>query len=292
MSIIEIPVQEIDFHHTSFLDKRGRLFWWKGGLYRGIAKEHAAFCKKLFEEGIVQRLIEEEFLVETELTNLTLSGYPIVLKHRCLPFVSYANEWCPQMLKDAGLLNADLMIELAAVDLRLTDAATWNILFDGCRPMLVDFGSIVSADYEGDKNWEIYSNDFYSYFIYPLRLMAQGYGNLARWLLADCEYESIQREFADLMGHRHANFPARPPSRSLVSIAHSMPYAVRNVAGKWFRLIKSARSRLASIGNLRGLDLVRQLRQELESISLPSTRTWRAGRLFEPSEVPFLNCSV
>ena len=93
MENVEIPIKEVDYHPNSFCDSGGRVFWWKNELYRGIKEPHLPFCKKLFEEGIVQRLIEKEFLVQTELTNLTLNGYPLVLKHRRVPFVSYANEW-------------------------------------------------------------------------------------------------------------------------------------------------------------------------------------------------------
>ena len=113
------------------------------------------FVKKLFEEGVVQKLVEKKFLVDTELTDLTLNGYVLVLKHRRIPFVSYANEWCPEMLRDAGLLITDLMLELAGDGLTI-DADTWDMLFDQCQPVYVDFCSIMPAD-SPDENLLNYS---------------------------------------------------------------------------------------------------------------------------------------
>ena len=46
MRHVEIPFEEIHFHPTSFCDTDGRVFWWKGELYRGITENYANFCKK------------------------------------------------------------------------------------------------------------------------------------------------------------------------------------------------------------------------------------------------------
>ena len=277
VSKLQIPIEEIEFHPTSFCDRNGRMFWWRDELYRGIAKESADFYQKLFKDGIVRRLIEKKFLIETELTHLTLSGYPLVLKHRRVPFVSYANEWCPEMLKDAALLAIDMMIELAGDRLTL-DVGTWDMLFDGCRPVFVDFCSIEAADSYGDESWTRVGDDFRSYFLYPLWLMAQGYGNLARWLLADFEHKIIHAEFAALMGVRIYNFQADDAPKGLLSIAAcSIPQPVRPAARKGLEFIKSFLPKLTRNNELRGRALARQLQDELETIPIPSTSKWRAG---------------
>ncbi len=278
MCAVEIPEQETNFHPSSFCDSDGRLFWWKGELYRGITEKYAVFCKRLFEDGIVQRLVEKNFLVETELTNLTLNGYPLVLKHRQVPFVSYANEWCPEMLRDAGLLITDMMLELAGDGLIL-DIDTWDILFDRCQPVYVDFCSIMAADsYDEYLLKKLLRDDFRSYFIYPLQLMTQGYGNLARWLLADYEHEVIHAEFAALMGHRIYNFKSNHSSQNSLSIeSRRILKPVRQISRKGGKLIRSVQSKLISDGGRDWYDLGQQFRQELESIQLPSVNTKRAG---------------
>jgi hypothetical protein len=265
---VEIPVEEIDFHPTSFCDRDGRVFWWRGELYRGITETYADLCKKLFEDGIVQKLVEKKYLVETELTNLNVKGYALVLKHRRVPFVSYANEWCPEMLRDAGLLITDMMVELGADGLFL-DVDTWDMLFDQCQPVYVDFCSIMAADSSHQNILNNIRDDFRSYFIYPLQLMARGYGNLARWLLSDYEHKVIHAEFAALLGHQIYNFTENHGRLSLSSIRRGLRGSIGPLYRKTVGFIKSSMSKLASNVNLKGDDLGRQLRQELVRIELP-----------------------
>jgi hypothetical protein len=274
---VEIPVEEVEFHPTSFCDRDGRVFWWKGELYRGITETYASLCKKLFEDGIAQKLIEKKFLVETELTNLTLNGYELVLKHRRVPFVSYANEWCPEMLRDAGLFITDMMLELGGDGL-LLDVDTWDMLFDKCQPVYVDFCSIMASDSYDENLLNLIRDDFRSYFIYPLQLMAQGYGNLARWLLSDYEHKVIHAEFAALMGHPIYNFTENHgPLSSLSIIRRRIRQSVRPLFRKGVGFIESGMSKLISNVSLKSDDLARQLRQELVSIALPSARAKRTG---------------
>jgi SAM-dependent methyltransferase len=275
---VEITQEAIEFHPTSYCDSRGRVFWWHGELYRGIRQEYAAFYQRLLAEGIVEQLVAQKFLIDTELSDLKLPGYALVVKHRCLPFVSYAHEWCPEMLREAALLNADLSLELAHFGLRLTDAATWNILFDGCRPVMVDFCSLESIDYLWDREWRSYRDDFYSYFIHPLRLMSQGYGKLARWLLANGEHESVHREFAALMGYRYPQRKGGKASQVLRSLVEkTMPQAVR----RGINAIKLPFSCPP------GIEIVRQLRRDLESISLSALPLERATS-DRGSDLPFV----
>ena len=177
---VDIPPGEIEFHPTSYCDRMGRVFFWQGELLRGITRDYVSFYKKMYEDGAIANLVQNHYLVNTELTDLSLNGYPLVFKHSRVPFVSYASEWCPHMLKDAGSFVLDLMEELARYDLTLADASTFDLLFDGCQPLLVDLTTIVPADFDGDRSWKFFRKDFQSYFLEPLRLMAQGYGNLLR----------------------------------------------------------------------------------------------------------------
>ena len=197
----EISTQEIDFHPTSFCDQDGRVFWWKGELYRGISSGYAPFCRRLFTTGVVRSLIQQGFLIDTELTNHTLPGYALVLKHRHLRFVSYANEWCPAMLRAAAQFTLDMMRSLARHNLTV-DVGTWDILFEGCEPRYVDFCSIAAAETYDCHSWNGALDDFYSYFVNPLRLMSQGKGKMARWLLADYEHRAIHTELAAMMGQQ------------------------------------------------------------------------------------------
>jgi hypothetical protein len=194
----EIPLPEIEYHPLSFCDTSGsRLFRWGGELYRGITADHAGFYRSLFERGVVSRLVEQGLLVETELTELAVGDFTLVLRHRTIPVVSYPFEWSSAMLRDAGLLVSDLALELGALELGFTDASGWNVLFDGARPVFVDFTSIEEQLWPG---WEgEYQRSLRVHFLEPLELIARGYGRVARAVLADYDGDGAN-EVAELLG--------------------------------------------------------------------------------------------
>jgi SAM-dependent methyltransferase len=229
----EIPFEEINFHSLSYCDERGRLFWWKEQLYRGIAEPYLPFYKELFTSGIIRRFVEKGFLVETELTDYVVSEYPLVVRHRRIPFVSYANEWCPAMLRDTGYFLLDLTAELLNNGLLLTSANSWSVLFDGCQPLLIDFCDIVSLADKQNTHWRRFRAEYYTDFIYPLQLMAKGRGHLARWILADYERQEIHRQFAEVMGYRNGQPPSAVWS-SIRSLARRvLPAAIRRAVRRW-----------------------------------------------------------
>ncbi len=76
---------EIEFHPTSFCDGNGRVFWWNGELYRGIPEKCVEFTRGIFADGTVAELIAQEFIPRTELTDLTLPGFPLVVQHERVP---------------------------------------------------------------------------------------------------------------------------------------------------------------------------------------------------------------
>src|SRR5690349_8400138 len=132
----------LTFHAHSFADDAGRLFWRGPQLCRGINAEHAPFIAHLFDDSVIDDLVERGLLIESELTDLAVDRYAMIVRHRVVPFVSYPNEWCAAMLKDAALTIIDLVTELSRRGLTLKDAHPWNLLFDFTRPVYVDLTSI------------------------------------------------------------------------------------------------------------------------------------------------------
>lgn len=183
-----LDLNEVVFHPHSFADNAGRLFLWNGELYRGISSSHAAFFARLFDEGIIERLAGTGLLIETEQTGILLDGYPMVVRHRPVSFVSYPNEWCAAMLKDAALTIINLALELAERKLTLKDAHPWNVLFDVNKPVYVDLASISPMTVE--PGWNAY-DEFCRFCYYPLILMSQGHDRIARSLLP--EFHGILR---------------------------------------------------------------------------------------------------
>ena len=66
----------------SFVDPSGRVFEWRGEIYRMINSTHAPFWQRLFDEGIVQELVREKLLVSSELTEYTLDAGELIIRHQ------------------------------------------------------------------------------------------------------------------------------------------------------------------------------------------------------------------
>src|SRR5712692_4244807 len=170
---MKLEADEVVFHPFSFGDWSGRVFSWDGGLYRAISGERAPFYERLLSQGTLRDLMRRQLLVDTEITDLELDGYALVLKHRTIPFVSHCYEWCGEMLKAAALSVLELERELLKHGLTLQDAHPYNVLFDGPTPVWVDLGSLVPVCH--GEPWQAYE-EFPAYFTRPLKIMAAGRG--------------------------------------------------------------------------------------------------------------------
>ena len=179
-----LPAAKMEFHPSSYADPQGRVFRAGSRLYRGVPASSAAFCTRLFDSGVVAALMEKGLLVPTSRTALTAEGFALVLEHENVPHVSYPFEWPGELLRAAALHTLAVLEELARHGLTLKDAHGWNVLFAGCRPVFVDFGSITEA--RSGEPWGA-EQEFREYFLHPLELMAAGHLRLARGLLRDFE---------------------------------------------------------------------------------------------------------
>lgn len=190
-----IPVSEVRFHPHSFADPSMRLFSWNGGLYRAIGTERAAFFRQFLDSGLCRELVRQGLLIDSSVVDLRVDGFETVVQHPTLPLVSYPIEWCPSMLRDASLAMVDLSIALASRDLTIMDGHPWNVVFDGCRPVFVDIGSVQPAE---ANRWKAF-DEFCRYCYRPLQMMAHGQGRVARLLMAE-DGGVTAREFRDEAG--------------------------------------------------------------------------------------------
>jgi len=229
-----IAPEEVRFHPHSFGDPAGRLFWWRGDLYRGVRAPAAPFVADVVER-VLPRLVDKGLVPATTLTDLALDGFELVLRHERVPFTAYPNEWCPEMLRDAALLYLDLVVELAPDGLGIKDMNPWNLVFDGPHPLFVDVLSISPADECAQSFSEA---RFRRYYLDPLRLMAEGHSTLARALLP--EYGGVEPGALALLGAREPFARWRPR----------------------FRRSRSDHTELAT-----------ELRRKVEAVDLPVART-------------------
>ena len=92
-----------------------------------------------------------------------------MLRHERIPFVSYPYEWTFSMLKDAALLQLDLLLAALEHDMVLKDSTPYNVQFKGARPTFVDVGSFERMR-EGEP-WVGY-RQFCMLYLYPLLLQS------------------------------------------------------------------------------------------------------------------------
>jgi hypothetical protein len=179
--MIHIPVDQITFEPASMVDNAGKVFWWKGEIYRAIQKEYASFYRDLLSSGNIPGLYEAG-LVTAEMTELMIDDtYPLVLRHERVPHISYCMEWSSEMLRDAAGMMCNLSMKLFDLGLTIKDAHPWNVLFHAGRPVFIDWGSIVPVNDQSSWPYE----EFRSWFLLPLYLMSAGRINLVHSLQLD-----------------------------------------------------------------------------------------------------------
>lgn len=186
----------LDFHCLSWVDPIGRLFWKDGNLYRGIRQPRAGLYRDLLAEGFIRELVDRQLLVDTWATEWTTSEFPLIVRHRVLPVVSFVSEWCGSQLKAAALSILELELALRPRGLTLRDINPWNLLFDGVHPLYVDFSSIAPLP---DQDYWASNNEFNEFYLYPLLLFEHGLSRVARRLLCD-PWTGIKANDLQLMG--------------------------------------------------------------------------------------------
>ena len=156
----------------SFRDPESRIFYSGDEVYRALSKDGLADFEALAATG----LIDDERVVRTErakdmasLQGLLVHEPAAVLRHERIPFVSYPYEWTFSMLKDAALVQLDLLLAALAEDLVLKDSTPYNVQFRGARPVFVDIGSFERLR-EGEP-WVGY-RQFCMLYLYPLLLQS------------------------------------------------------------------------------------------------------------------------
>ncbi len=109
---------------------------------------------------------EREALSDVRRLAGTLRQAAAVVEHERLWFPSYPYEWPAEMLHAAGLLTLDLALATLEEQQGLKDATPFNVLFNGPRPVFVDWLSVERRD-PHDPTWLPYAQSVRT-FILPL----------------------------------------------------------------------------------------------------------------------------
>ena len=98
--------------------------------------------------------------------------------------ITYPYEWTFSMLKDAALLELDLLEDALSAGLTIKDATPFNIQFVEGRPTFIDIGSFEA--YRDGEAWIGY-RQFTRQFLFPLMLRAWCGIPFQPWLRGDME---------------------------------------------------------------------------------------------------------
>jgi SAM-dependent methyltransferase len=168
------PAADVD--SGSFRDPDSRVVRSDGRIFRVLSERGASEWRTFAGSPLFGELLEEGKLIgtrEADGVDLGATGLPGavggVLEHDVVPFVSYPYEWTFGMLRDAALLQLELVRRSVEAGLMLKDASPYNVQFVGARPVFVDVGSFEPLR-EGEP-WAGY-RQFCMLFLYPLMLQA------------------------------------------------------------------------------------------------------------------------
>jgi len=202
----------------SFRDPGSRVFHQDGQIYRALdarSLEHwrTLEATRFFADGVADgRIIGTELV--TDIDPIDGEEWAAVLRHERIPIVSYPYEWTFSMLRDAALLQLDLLTDALAEDMILKDSTPYNVQWIGKRPVFIDIGSFETLE-AGDV-WVGY-RQFLRQYLYPLMLTARVGIPFQGWMRGQPEgptADQLRRMLSsvDLMrksGLLHVALPAR-----------------------------------------------------------------------------------
>jgi SAM-dependent methyltransferase len=164
----------------SYRDRNGTVFYRGGRVYRTLSERALANWQRLYEQPFFERHRMSGAIVDTR--TAVVDGLPraaAILEHARIPFVSYPYEWTFGMLKDAALLQLELLRDALAADMILKDSTPYNIQWNGTRPVFIDIPSFEPL--QKGQPWVGY-RQFCELFLYPLMLKAYKGIDYRPWL--------------------------------------------------------------------------------------------------------------
>ena len=170
----------------SFRDREGRVFYRDDRVFRALSASALEDWKALSETDFFRRTSADGRLVATKPAEIPSADlhqlspvWVAAIEHERLPFISYPYEWCFGQLRDAALLNLDLVSEALDEGLILKDSSAYNIQWIGSRPVHIDIPSF--QRWQPGMAWVGY-RQFCQHFLYPLMLTAFRGVSFRPWL--------------------------------------------------------------------------------------------------------------
>ena len=156
----------------SFRDPGGRVLIHEGEVYRTLDTHALTNWEALANTTFFAREVAAGRIIATNLTDEVAVGgdWAGVLHHERVPVITYPYEWTFSMLREAALLQLDLLLAALGEGMILKDSTPFNIQWRGTKPVFIDIGSFELLD-KGDI-WVGY-RQFLAQYLYPLMLTAR-----------------------------------------------------------------------------------------------------------------------
>ena len=172
----------------SFRDRNGRVYYFENEIIRGLSQNALENWQELAKASFFRQFTENGSIVQTQLTqpdatyvnSLTLAKpWAAYLQHEKIPFITYPYEWCFSMLKDAAILQLELLLAALQEDMILKDSSSYNFQWRGNKPVFIDIPSFEKL--QPNEPWVGY-RQFCQLFLYPLMLQAYKNVPFQPWL--------------------------------------------------------------------------------------------------------------
>jgi hypothetical protein len=175
----------------SFRDPDGFVFRRGDEIFRAVLPSAVPRYRQFVASGLADDLQSAGLLVPTvEVSDSRLdaeAGLPagsLVLRHEAIAFANYPYEWTFDMLRDAALVQLEILERCLERNWILKDASAYNVQFQGVRPVFLDVLSF--APLADGEPWAGY-NQFCRMMLYPLMLEAYKHIPFQPWLRSDLE---------------------------------------------------------------------------------------------------------
>ena len=141
---------------ASFRDPAGRIYHHNGRVLRTISSDAVGTFDAVQQNETLRRLVTDQKIIEsTAADDVALptdtNNIARVVEHPSLPFVSYPYEWSFSLLKAAALHHLDLQLALLPTGISLSDATSYNVQFNGPRPIFID--ALSFTQYQDGDYW-------------------------------------------------------------------------------------------------------------------------------------------
>lgn len=160
-------------------------------MFRSLTARGFADWQRLASTPLLAELLEEGKIIPTRLVEdvpLPVLEGPhqpaALLEHDRIPFTSYPYEWSFSMLRDAAVLQLELVRRSVEAGLMLKDASSYNMQWLGSQPVFIDIGSF--EELRDGEPWAGY-RQFCSLYLNPLLLQAYKNVPFQPWLRGSLE---------------------------------------------------------------------------------------------------------